>query len=104
MRIPHIFNILIDALIRINSFDHMYGSQRYNTGDTSRNNWFLAILLLGEGWHNNHHHYAVSTRNGFFWWEIDITYYLIYILSQFRIIRDIRPVPEAVLNSDRLDK
>jgi stearoyl-CoA desaturase (Delta-9 desaturase) len=92
------------ATFFINSFDHMFGSQRYKTGDTSRNNWILAILLLGEGWHNNHHHYAVSTRNGFFWWEIDITYYLIFMLSLLGIVSDIRPVPESVLNSDRLDK
>lgn len=82
----------------------MYGTQRYTTGDTSRNNWLLAILLLGEGWHNNHHHYPVSARNGFYWWEIDITYYVILMLSFLGIVSDVRPVSDAVLNSDRLDK
>jgi len=90
------------ATFAINSFDHMFGSQRYNTGDTSRNNFFLAILLLGEGWHNNHHHYAISTRNGFFWWEIDMTYYLIMLMSLAGIIHGIRPVPQAVLDSNRI--
>lgn len=92
------------ATFSINSFDHMYGSQRYDTGDTSRNNWILAILLLGEGWHNNHHHFPISTRNGFYWWEIDITYYLILMLSLFGIVSDVRPVSDSILNSDRLDK
>jgi stearoyl-CoA desaturase (delta-9 desaturase) len=63
----------------------------------------LSIITLGEGWHNNHHHYAVTTRQGFYWWEIDITYYLLVLMSWFGIIRDLRPVPEQVLNSDRLD-
>jgi stearoyl-CoA desaturase (delta-9 desaturase) len=81
----------------------MYGAKRYDTGDTSRNNWILAFLLLGEGWHNNHHHYAVSARNGFFWWEIDVTYYLLYLLSLFGIVKDLRQVPENVLNANRID-
>lgn len=92
------------ATFSINSFAHMYGSQRYDTGNTSRNNWVLAMLLLGEGWHNNHHHFPVSTRNGFFWWEIDITYYVLCFLSLVRIVYDIRPVSETVANSGRVDK
>jgi stearoyl-CoA desaturase (delta-9 desaturase) len=94
---------VLHATFCINSLDHMLGSKRYDTWDTSRNNWILAIFLLGEGWHNNHHHYAISTRNGFFWWEIDITYYLLYLLSLFGIAKDLRPVPENVLNSNRID-
>ena len=62
----------------------------------------LAIITLGEGWHNNHHHYAVSARQGFFWWEIDMTYYLLVCLSWVGIVRDLRPVPEHVLNSNRI--
>jgi len=53
----------------------LFGSRRYETSDTSKNNWLLALLTLGEGWHNNHHHFMASARQGFFWWEIDITYY-----------------------------
>ncbi len=84
----------------INSFDHMYGSRRYEMTNTSRNNWFFAILTLGEGWHNNHHHYATTAKAGFFWWEIDITYYILVFLSWFKIVTDLRPLPDDVRDSD----
>jgi stearoyl-CoA desaturase (delta-9 desaturase) len=74
----------------------VFGKQRYRTGDSSRNNWFLALITLGEGWHNNHHHYPSSTRQGFYWWEIDITYYLLKTMSWMGIIWDMKPVPLAV--------
>ena len=63
---------------------------------SSRNNWFLALITLGEGWHNNHHHYPSSTRQGFYWWEIDITYYLLKVMSWMGIIWDLKPVPLSV--------
>ncbi|MGC4030097.1 MAG: acyl-CoA desaturase [Steroidobacteraceae bacterium] len=81
------------ATYTINSLSHVFGRQRYRTGDTSRNNWFLAILTLGEGWHNNHHHYPNSVRQGFYWWEIDISYYILKTLSWLGIIWDLKPVP-----------
>ncbi len=87
--------VLFHATSTINSLDHMYGTRRYHTPDTSRNNPLLAVITLGEGWHNNHHHYAVSVRQGFFWWEIDITYYLLVLMSWFGIVWDLRPVPET---------
>jgi stearoyl-CoA desaturase (delta-9 desaturase) len=80
----------------INSLSHVFGKQRYKTGDDSRNNWLLALITLGEGWHNNHHHYPAATRQGFYWWEIDITYYLLKVLSWLGIIWDLKPVPHAV--------
>lgn len=80
----------------INSLSHVFGRQRYATGDHSKNNWLLAIITLGEGWHNNHHHYPVSTRQGFYWWEIDITYYLLKLMSWTGLIWDLKPVPQAV--------
>ncbi len=80
----------------------MYGSRRYNTPDTSRNNALLALITLGEGWHNNHHHYAVSARQGFFWWEIDMTYYLLVFVSSLGIVRDLRAVPKHVLHKNRI--
>jgi len=89
--------VLLHATCTINSLDHMFGTRRYDTNDTSRNNALLALLTLGEGWHNNHHHYAVSARQGFRWWELDITYYLLVILSWMGITRDLRPVPPSVL-------
>ena len=67
-----------------------------STGDTSRNNWLLAILTLGEGWHNNHHYYPNTVRQGFYWWEYDLTYYLLRVLSWFGIIWDLKPVPVTV--------
>jgi stearoyl-CoA desaturase (Delta-9 desaturase) len=80
----------------INSLSHVFGKQRYKTGDSSRNNWFLALITLGEGWHNNHHHYPSSTRQGFYWWEIDITYYLLKAMSWMGIIWDLKAVPLSV--------
>ena len=80
----------------INSLSHVFGRQRYRTGDTSRNNWLLALVTLGEGWHNNHHHFPSSTRQGFYWWEIDITYYILKVMSWLGIIWDLKPVPVAI--------
>ena len=80
----------------INSLCHVFGRQRYDTGDDSRNNWLLALITLGEGWHNNHHHYPASTRQGFYWWEVDVTYYLLRALSACGIIWELKPVPERV--------
>ncbi len=80
----------------INSLSHVFGRQRYRTGDTSRNNWFLAIITLGEGWHNNHHFYPNAARQGFYWWEIDISYYVLKVMSWFGIIWDLKPVPVEV--------
>jgi stearoyl-CoA desaturase (delta-9 desaturase) len=91
--------VLFHATVTINSLDHMIGSRRYDTPDTSRNNWVLALITLGEGWHNNHHHYAISARQGFFWWEIDVTFYLLKLMSWLGIVSDLRPVPEYVRTS-----
>ncbi len=77
----------------INSLSHVFGKQRYRTGDASRNNWLLALLTLGEGWHNNHHHYPSAARQGFYWWEIDITWYTLKLLSWLGIVWDLKPVP-----------
>jgi stearoyl-CoA desaturase (delta-9 desaturase) len=80
----------------INSLSHVFGRQRYKTGDTSRNNLWLALITLGEGWHNNHHHYPASVRQGFYWWEFDITFYMLKVLAFFGLIWDLKPVPRAV--------
>ncbi len=77
----------------INSLAHLWGTRRFETSDRSRNNWFLALLTLGEGWHNNHHFFQGSCRQGFKWWEIDITYYTLKMLSWVRVVRDIRTFP-----------
>ncbi len=80
----------------INSLDHMFGTRRYYTPDTSRNNALLALITLGEGWHNNDHHYMVSARQGFRWWEIDITYMLLKLMDRVGVVRDLRPLPERL--------
>jgi len=94
--------ILVNATFTINSLSHIYGKRRYETGDTSRNNWLLALLTFGEGWHNNHHHYATAARQGFYWWEIDITYYGLVVLSKLGLIWDLKRVPEHILDEGRL--
>ncbi len=88
--------LLWHSTYTINSLAHRWGSQRYETGDDSRNNAFLALLTLGEGWHNNHHHYMASARQGFFWWEIDITYYILRGLQAVGLIWEIREPPTSV--------
>ncbi len=94
--------VLYHATYTINSLAHRFGSQRFVTGDDSRNNFLLAIVTLGEGWHNNHHHYPASARQGFYWWEIDLTYYGLLLLNQLRVIRDLRAVPEHALTRGRI--
>jgi len=89
--------LLWHSTYTINSLAHRWGSQRYDTGDDSRNNLFLALLTLGEGWHNNHHHYMASARQGFFWWEIDVTYYVLRGLRAFGLIWDLREPPADVV-------
>ena len=85
----------------INSLCHVFGRRRYKTRDTSKNSLILALITLGEGWHNNHHYYPGSARQGFYWWEIDVSYYSLKILSWFGIVWDLRKVPERVLDKGR---
>ena len=80
----------------INSLCHVWGRRRYATGDGSRNNFLLAILTLGEGWHNNHHRYPMSARQGFYWWEVDLTYYGLRALAALGLIEDLKPVPPEI--------
>jgi stearoyl-CoA desaturase (delta-9 desaturase) len=79
----------------------VWGKRRFKTSDDSRNNLVLALLTFGEGWHNNHHHYMLSARQGFYPHEIDITYYVLKVLSWLGIVWDLRPVPEQVLAQGR---
>jgi len=80
----------------INSLSHIWGARRYATDDDSRNNFVLAVITMGEGWHNNHHHYQVSARQGFYWWEIDMSYYVLRGLSAVGLIWDLHGVPVHV--------
>ena len=93
------------ATFCINSLAHVHGRTRYVTGDNSRNNWALAFFTMGEGWHNNHHAYQSSVRQGFKWWEIDPTYYVLKGLSGLRVVWDLKVPPAAVLqNQQRLGR
>jgi len=92
------------ATFAINSLTHMFGRRRYATGDDSRNSLLLALVCLGEGWHNNHHYYKSSTRQGFYWWEIDLTYYVLEALALVGIVWDLKDVPEHIRESNRVDR
>lgn len=88
--------LLYHGTFCINSFTHLWGSRRFKTSDHSRNNLLLALITLGEGWHNNHHRYPGSESQGFYWWEIDISHYILKVLSWFGIVWDIRTVPDRI--------
>jgi stearoyl-CoA desaturase (Delta-9 desaturase) len=81
------------ATFTVNSICHLWGRRRYATADGSRNNLFVALITLGEGWHNNHHHYQSSANQGHRWWEIDVSYYLIKVLACARLVWDVRKPP-----------
>jgi stearoyl-CoA desaturase (delta-9 desaturase) len=93
--------LLYHATFCINSLAHTRGKKRYVTGDDSRNNWLLALATMGEGWHNNHHAFQSSARQGFKWWEIDPTYYILWALSRLGIVWDLKTPPEQVLRNEQ---
>jgi stearoyl-CoA desaturase (Delta-9 desaturase) len=93
--------LLYHATFCINSLAHVHGRKRYVTGDDSRNNWFLALFTMGEGWHNNHHACQSSVRQGFRWWEIDPTFYILKALSKLRVVWDLKLPPEAVVRNEQ---
>lgn len=88
--------ILYHGTFSINSIMHKFGKPRYETGEESKNSLWLALLTLGEGWHNNHHYYETAARQGFFWWEIDITWYILKALSWTGLIWDLKGVPKHI--------
>lgn len=88
---------LLHGTFTINSLAHVFGSRRFETTDTSRNNFWLALVTMGEGWHNNHHHYQSSVNQGFYWWEIDASYYVLRALSWVGLVWDLRKPPPHVL-------
>jgi stearoyl-CoA desaturase (delta-9 desaturase) len=89
--------LLWHGTFTINSLAHVIGRRRYATPDDSKNHLGLALLTLGEGWHNNHHHYQVSARQGFFWWEIDLAYYVLRGLEAVGVVWDVRRPPARLL-------
>jgi len=89
--------LLWHGTFTINSLAHLVGRRRYSTRDTSRNNWVLALITLGEGWHNNHHHHMSSCNQGFRWYEVDVCYYLLRGLAAVGVIWDVRRAPAHVV-------
>jgi stearoyl-CoA desaturase (delta-9 desaturase) len=88
--------ILYHGTFTVNSLAHIFGTRRYATQDGSRNNLFVAIITLGEGWHNNHHYYPSSERQGFYWWEVDVAHYTLRAFSWLGIVWDLRTPPSSV--------
>ena len=93
--------LLHHVTFTVNSLAHRFGRRRYATSDDSRNNWWIALLTFGEGWHNNHHHYQGSVRQGFYWWEIDLTYYLLRAMAACGLIWDLKTVPARFRDARR---
>jgi stearoyl-CoA desaturase (Delta-9 desaturase) len=91
--------LLYHGTFCVNSLAHVWGKRRYATRDHSRNNALIALITLGEGWHNNHHHFPGSAKQGFYWWEIDFTYYGLKVLAALGIIWDLKMVPIAIKNA-----
>jgi len=95
---------LYHGTFSINSIMHKFGKQRYKTGDESKNNFFLALLTMGEGWHNNHHYYMVAARQGFYWWEIDMSFYILKMMSWVGLVWDLKGVPDHVREARSLEE
>lgn len=93
--------VLFHATVTINSLAHRWGTRRFATNDDSRNNFLLALLTFGEGWHNNHHVFPGTARQGFRWWEIDLTWYGLRLLAALGLIEKLKPLPAHVLERAR---
>jgi stearoyl-CoA desaturase (delta-9 desaturase) len=96
--------LLWHGTFTINSLSHMMGRRRYVTTDNSRNSFLLAIITLGEGWHNNHHYYQRAANQGFFWWELDITFYVLRVLAALGIVWNMHTTPTRVRDAHRLPR
>ncbi len=89
--------ILWHSTFSINSLAHIWGRRRYPTKDDSKNSFILSLMTLGEGWHNNHHYFPASVRQGFYWWEVDFTYYMLQLLKVLGCVWDLSKPPAAIL-------
>jgi len=89
--------LLWHGTFTINSLSHRWGKQPYQTTDDSRNHWLLALITMGEGWHNNHHHYMNATRQGYKWYEIDLSFYILWVLERLRIVRSMHRAPAHIM-------
>jgi stearoyl-CoA desaturase (Delta-9 desaturase) len=92
---------LYHGTFSVNSLSHVWGSRRFATTDQSRNNFLIALWTGGEGWHNNHHHYMASVKQGFYWWEVDFSYYILRVMSWVKLVSDLRVPPKHLLAAAR---
>jgi stearoyl-CoA desaturase (delta-9 desaturase) len=95
---------LAHSTFAINTVNHMFGSRRFETLDASRNNLLTAVFAVGEGWHNNHHRYQRAARNGFYWWELDPTWYVIRAMAAVGLVWGIQSVPPRIYEEARMVK
>ena len=95
---------LAHATFAINTVNHMFGTRRFDTIDESRNNVVTAFFAAGEGWHNNHHRYQRAARNGFYWWEFDLTWYVIKAMAAVGLAWDVQEVPERIYEEARITR
>ena len=93
--------LLWHGTFTINSLSHVFGSTRYPSNDDSKNNWLLALITGGEGWHNNHHYYQSTANQGFFWWEVDTSYYALRAMSAVGLVWDLRTPPKHIRDGVR---
>ena len=89
--------LLWHGTFTINSLTHVLGRQRFDSGDGSLNSHLLALLTMGEGFHNNHHFYQSTANQGFYWWELDLSYYILWLLEKLGLVWDLRLPPARVL-------
>ena len=85
----------------VNSILHMWGRRRYKTQDASRNNLWVALYTFGEGWHNNHHRFQASEKQGFFWWQIDVSHMVLWLFSRVGLVWDLKRPPATILEEGR---
>jgi stearoyl-CoA desaturase (delta-9 desaturase) len=91
------------ATFSVNSICHMFGRQDYRSRDEARNNWIVAILVFGEGWHNNHHAFPVSARHGLQRWQLDVSWWVIRGLEKLRLVWNVKVPDVAQLERRRLE-
>jgi stearoyl-CoA desaturase (delta-9 desaturase) len=93
--------LLYHGTFTINSLSHLLGTRRFETGDSSKNNLILSLITMGEGWHNNHHRYLFSERQGIYWWEIDMSHYVLRVFSWLGLVWDIKTHPKEIFEEAR---
>jgi stearoyl-CoA desaturase (Delta-9 desaturase) len=91
------------ATFAVNSICHMFGKQHYRSRDEARNNWLVALLVFGEGWHNNHHAFPASARHGLNRFQWDVSWWVIKGMEKLKLVWDVRVPSEEQLDRRRLE-